>query len=151
MIFKMLKNSFKRYFRSTCMKNGTNNNHANFQSNQAAKKERKKEKRKLEFAQTRVGKLFLQSIKTTLVKKHLLKRCHSNYLNPSIFLVPYPPIFILTVWNKEARHPLFVIISSLSQHFDDVTWSPQIILDELTAVVLSGRPTSSVSSCDTLM
>ena len=65
------------------------------------KQQKKKEKRKKENLNsrklTRVGKLFLQSIKTTLVKKHLLKRCHSNYLNPSIFLVPYPPIFILTV------------------------------------------------------
>ena len=58
----MLKNSFKRHFRSTCMKNGTNNNHANFQSNQAAKKERKKEKRKLEFAQINTGRETISTV-----------------------------------------------------------------------------------------
>lgn len=62
MIFKMLKNSFKRYFRSTCMRNGTNNNHANFQSNQAAKKERKKEKRKLESAQINTGRETISTV-----------------------------------------------------------------------------------------
>ena len=38
------------------MKNGTNDNHANFQSNQAAKKERKKEKRKLAFTRINTGR-----------------------------------------------------------------------------------------------
>ena len=53
---KMLTNSFKRHFRSTCKKNGTNDNHANFQSNQAAKKDRKKKKRKLVFARINTGR-----------------------------------------------------------------------------------------------
>ena len=44
------------------MKNGTNNNHANFQSNQAAKKERKKEKRKLEFAQVNTGRETISTV-----------------------------------------------------------------------------------------
>ena len=62
LILKMLKNSFKRHFRCSCMKNGTNNNHANFQSNQAAKKERKKEKRKLEFAQVNTGRETISTV-----------------------------------------------------------------------------------------
>lgn len=60
------------------------------------------------------------------------------YLDSSVFLVPYPPIFILTVRNNKACHPLFGIISALRDHFNDLPRLLKIKLEVLATIVLPG-------------
>lgn len=90
----------------------------------------------------------------SLSKKRKYKRSaifFIPYLDSSVFLVPYPPIFILTERNKKACHPLFGIISSLCNHFNNLPRLFKIKLEILAAIVLPRWPASTVSSCDSLM